>query len=192
MAKGAYIGVGGVARKIKKGYIGVYRDVEVNAKGLPSGYAELEYIENTGTQYINTGVVPTKQTKIEIEVSDWGSSEVSTTLFGAQKPSGSRYEVFINSSGKYRSYYFGAYKDFSGVSCVDKSTVIRDGVTTTINGVSVTNTEQYTNPNVPLFLLAHNSDGTATRIASAKLYSCKIYENGIRVRNYVPCTDSSR
>lgn len=26
--------------------------------GLPSGYTELEYIESSGTQYVDTGVVP--------------------------------------------------------------------------------------------------------------------------------------
>ena len=34
-------------------------------RGLPSGYTRLEYIELTGTQYINTGIVLTDPTNIE-------------------------------------------------------------------------------------------------------------------------------
>ena len=43
-------------------------DYTVPMKGgsrLPSGYTELESIEGTGTQYIDTGVSPTKSTKFQ-------------------------------------------------------------------------------------------------------------------------------
>ncbi|MBP9999707.1 MAG: hypothetical protein KBT14_03395, partial [Proteobacteria bacterium] len=36
---------------------------------LPSGYTELEYIESTGTQYIDTGTIPTVSDEFEAEVS---------------------------------------------------------------------------------------------------------------------------
>lgn len=42
MAKGAYIGVDGVARKVKKGYVGV-----------SDSYTILDYIQSSGTQYID-------------------------------------------------------------------------------------------------------------------------------------------
>lgn len=32
---------------------------------LQKGYVQLEYIESTGTQYIDTGIIPTDETKIE-------------------------------------------------------------------------------------------------------------------------------
>ena len=35
---------------------------------LPSGYLPLEYIESTGTQYINTGFKPTNNTSIETKI----------------------------------------------------------------------------------------------------------------------------
>ena len=51
MAKKAYIGVDGVARKVKNGYIGVHQDEVIQ---VAKGYTKLEYIQSTGTQYINT------------------------------------------------------------------------------------------------------------------------------------------
>ena len=35
---------------------------------LPSGYTELEYIESTGTQYIDTGLKGNLNTKVEIDM----------------------------------------------------------------------------------------------------------------------------
>ena len=33
---------------------------------LPSGYTEVGYIESSGTQYIDTGICPTNNTKVEV------------------------------------------------------------------------------------------------------------------------------
>ena len=33
---------------------------------LPNGYKELEYIESTGTQYIDTGFTPNANTRVEV------------------------------------------------------------------------------------------------------------------------------
>ena len=38
----------------------------INTRNLPSEYKEIEYIESTGTQYINTGVIPNQNTGFDI------------------------------------------------------------------------------------------------------------------------------
>ena len=55
MAKGAYIGVDGVARKVKKGYVGV-----------SDSYTILDYIQSSGTQYIDTGFMPNQDTRVAV------------------------------------------------------------------------------------------------------------------------------
>lgn len=57
MAKGVYIGVNGKARKVKKMYAGV-----------EDRYTLLDYIQSSGTQYIDTGFIPNQNTKIEMRV----------------------------------------------------------------------------------------------------------------------------
>lgn len=52
MAKGVYIGVNGKARKVKKMYVGV-----------EDRYTLLDYIQSSGTQYIDTGFIPNQNTK---------------------------------------------------------------------------------------------------------------------------------
>ena len=40
-----------------------------NINGLPLGYTEVEYLEGTGTQYIDTSIAPNYNTKIETVIS---------------------------------------------------------------------------------------------------------------------------
>ena len=37
-----------------------------NINGLPIGFQEVEYLESTGTQYIDTGFIPTGNTGIDM------------------------------------------------------------------------------------------------------------------------------
>ena len=43
--------------------------VEQDASRIPDGYTELESITSSGTQYINTGVNPTSNTRVELRTS---------------------------------------------------------------------------------------------------------------------------
>ena len=51
--------------QIVKRYKGT--DLIYSASRLPSEFQEVEYIESSGTQYIDTGFLPTINTKIECE-----------------------------------------------------------------------------------------------------------------------------
>jgi hypothetical protein len=62
----------------------------------------------------------------------------------------------------------------------------------TVNGSSnSSNSNANTNPNLTAYLFArHNSDGNEVGILM-RLYSCKIYDNGVLVRNFIPCMRNS-
>lgn len=53
-----------------------------NLSGLPSGYTQLEYIESTGTQYIDTGIIPTDETKGENLIHDFVPCKNSSNEVG--------------------------------------------------------------------------------------------------------------
>lgn len=159
--------------------------------GVENTYRVVEYIESTGTQYIDTGFMPDQNSRIDIVVSDWEKTEKTTTLFGTQKTTNNRYESVISSGGLYRSYFGGSYVDFPNtLSIGEKTTVSRNGNIISIGDNVLTNTEKTFTSTTTLFLFAHNSNGTVTRQASLKLYSCKIYDKGVLCRDYVPCIDS--
>lgn len=62
------------------------------AHGLPDGYTQLEYIESTGTQWINTGISPNTGTGLKI-------SFETSQITDAQTPVGSRSEGSVGYFG---------------------------------------------------------------------------------------------
>ena len=51
------------------GYETGYRKIFVrNTSGLPDGYTKLEYLQSSGTQYIDTGVYPNQDTRVVCDV----------------------------------------------------------------------------------------------------------------------------
>ena len=62
-------------------------DVVFNSNFFPEGYKEVEYIESTGTQYIDTGYVPKTNTKLELTLSfsgEFAPTEDNTTIFSSE------------------------------------------------------------------------------------------------------------
>ena len=49
---------------------------------MPDEYQEVEYIESTGTQRINTGYIPKTNTKMELDLSFSGDFDVSSGSVG--------------------------------------------------------------------------------------------------------------
>ena len=153
---------------------------------IPTEYTELEYIESTGNQYINTSYLPSNNTKIEVCVSGYPASQQST-LFGSRTGSSDRFQLFGSSQSLYRCYYFGGYVSFdASVSFTEKINVLMDKDGISIGGIL----KSYSMPEFkctqPLYLLAINTNGNAESHASVKLYSCRVYENGEIVRDYIP------
>ena len=99
--------------KIKRAYLGETPVFEGSKPSrLPEGYTEVEYIESSGTQYINTGVKPS--TSLTFSIDFYISSLTSDTIcfFGnyAKIPSNYiQYRAFINKTLwiAYNKQFFG-------------------------------------------------------------------------------------
>lgn len=162
---------------------------------LPEGYTQVEYIEATGTQYIDTGFVPNQDTRILCEAicEVTGSSN---WLLGCSYTASSRQFGFAASvSGYYLVSYNTVQTAFSvGINTTEKMIIDLNKniatVTTKDNFETVTATyASFTTPN-NLTLFAGNRNGTITK-GNVTIYSCRIWDNGTLVRDYIPCTDSS-
>ena len=77
-------------------------DIVFNGNYFLDGYKEVEYIESTGTQYIDTGYIPKTNTKLELTLSFNGEfsspSETNTTIFSSGTDEGNN-EFGINFGG---------------------------------------------------------------------------------------------
>ena len=99
------------------GYVTGYQRIAVphqDAGGrLPSGYTELQYIESTGTQYIDTGITPTQDYILYTKVAFLGSS--GTNVLGTRNSSNDTTNRFgIISFGA--SALFGAFYGTNSVT----------------------------------------------------------------------------
>ena len=162
---------------------------------LSSGYTPLEYIESTGTQYINTGIMtsgPGLSTEVKLELTT--NSKAEQAIIGCAN--GGRYEVYFH--GEEIGLYHNNGETWQGAVFVAqyypnviytlKGKMTDSSITQEINGVQSSYTgviSQLSEAEVTLF--RHNS-----RYAmSAKAYYVKIWQNDILVRNFIPARRDS-
>lgn len=140
-----------------------------------SDYTLLEYIESSGDQYIDTGVLGSAITNIFL---DFKFSEGPTTTGEVQMAA-----IWVNQShhiqiGLNASGFMG--KDY--ISYSQTSNILGR---TTASGAPVGS------PNYNLYLFAQNQSGSLYFPCKGRIYSCKISgESGI-IRDFVPCKNSA-
>ena len=159
---------------------------------LPSLYQQTEYIEGSGTQYIDTGFIANQDTTVQMEFALTSipvDSASSVCLFGHFGTSPSIYAARISDSSLL--YYYGADNaTVFGPTTPDlkKHTVLAEKNKIYYDDVlKITRTKNDFACSHSLSLLAQHGTTSYSRIANAKIYSCKIYSDTEPVRDFVPC-----
>ena len=157
---------------------------------LPSGYTRLEYIESTGTQYIDTGFKPNNNTRVVLDFEPTAAYSGIAGIFGIRDTKyATAANMFIfwnNGANTFRTDYFGTQKTMTVSTLLARQTVDKDKNLTTIGSVSASNTASTGQCSNNLYLFCTNDAGTANYFAKLKLYSCQIYDNGTLIRDYIP------
>ena len=150
---------------------------------LPSGYKKLEYIQSTGTQYIDTLVNIEANKPITLRV----VCDCSFNNAGVGNGVGTTISGNIFYFGTYNGSYCYGLGKVDGITSVaaDTERRIHDldavGKKLTISGkLSLTGLSFATPTASRTFWLPQWGQGI-------KLYSCQIYDNGTLVRDFVPC-----
>lgn len=156
---------------------------------LPSAYQEVDYIESSGTQYIDTGMKLTEKSGVELKISD--------LTFGSRKIFGSRTSATSNN--------FSIISTSSSIVCdfynysVNRLTVntpITDPITISMNNqkLSLNTNEQvvssynsFTTPGNAYIFNGAGSFPAGYTNASMRLYYCRLYDNGVLKKNLIPC-----
>lgn len=154
-------------------------------------YEKLEYIEGTGTQYINTDFIPNQNTKVvmDAQIVENVALSVRITYFGCRKMNAGIYYALMKANHTKDLLYWEYGTNYSITFAINwntRRTIIADKGKITIDGQS----EQYNTTSfeigLPLYLLASNDDGIASYFAKGRIYSCKIYDNDVLIRDYIP------
>lgn len=155
-------------------------------KGLPAGYEKLDYIETTGTQYIDTGITMKTSTTIDcrFEVID----RVNDYLFGQEQNSGSMmYSGLYNASVYeygWNAYNFPASDFIYMTQRIDGSTLI-----TNINNSSFNMPINTTLPSYTTKIFRCNANRPYN--GKARVFFFAIKENGNPVIELYPCRRTS-
>lgn len=162
---------------------------------LPSGYKQLEYIESSGTQYIDTEYYPRWNTRIvdEIKMAAYSGTKAAFGTRNANSATASKaFAVFQTGANTFRVDYFGSSKTITlDVSTDQKLTIDMNKNVCVIGGKTATNTAVTSGEaTYTLMLFTYSSSGKAGSLSSMRRYSTKVYEGDVLVRHYIPSETS--
>lgn len=160
---------------------------------LPQGYTRCKYLESTGTQYINTNFKPNNNTSIEIKVTVQNS--INTCLYCSRTNlSQITYSAFLMQGTNLRIDYGNQQNLTNHESLIGKEYVYRQEKNEIyVNGELIaTIKEKNFQCAYNMYLLAsHIGEINIDNCRNSILYYCKIWDNNILVRNFIPCLDSN-
>ena len=173
----------------KKAYIGVPSFEPVK---LPSGYTQVEYIQSSGTQYIDTGFKPNNNTKIVLDFELMSTVGDYLALYGSRNGATSAqfWALFRSSDGKYDGRYGAQTSVLQGTSG-NRHLIISDKNTFSIDGTKSSFTVESFSGNYNVYICAINDEGAMQRASCIKIFNCQIYNNGVLARNYIPSKNSN-
>lgn len=195
----SYIGTNKVGKMylgdtaIGKAYLG--EDLVYDSAGggqvLPYD-AEIEFLQSSGTQYIDTGIKPTTNTRVVLECSNLRQSGNENETFGCGATvNGSRVRFHVVAVAHWNGYkfHFGCGSGILYTTTADNAkhifelsgdgSVVQDGVNYSI-GSSITSISQ----TMPLF--ARLWDGAYQYTTGVRVHSFKCYEDGALILDFIP------
>lgn len=170
---------------------------------LPERFKRAEYLESSGTQWINAEYVPNNETGMYIDAEATAKGDLIPMGAGPNNASSSITVVRVpvygngNSSGFYWnswisygqvSYTSGRYKGYTNFLNSRQSEIIIDGTSKGIKTLSTLSTSHTTN-NIYLFGTSAN-DGNINSAWRGKIFEAKISEGTAIVRHFIPVYDT--
>ena len=160
--------------------------------GLPEGYTALEYIQSSGTQYIDTGRKLTQDSDITIDFSIVGEIKRDAGVFGSRESaSKNNLTLFQNMDPIVFTGDFSEYKNhrFSVTSSLERTKIRMNKAGVWVNDISQkswSNVADFKTPTNGLIFDVGNNNWTG-RKAIMRLYS---YTDG-DAQQLVPCLDAN-
>lgn len=179
--------------KIVKAYQG--SDLVFDASGgsvtpvLPYD-AEVEYLQSTGTQYINTGITIGTNTVVELKGQFTTQDSTYQTLVGSA--TSTDFGVMIGLQSGTGKLYIQVGKNNYALTDGSQTglhtfiaSVANSTQSLSVDGTSSSAAIVTPVSNMNMYLFARNKS-TVSNFAKAKIYYCKIWNGGTLVRDFIP------
>lgn len=170
----------------------IEREVTPSSR-LPEGYTEVQYIQSSGTQWIDTGFKPNQNTRIKMDCNVIGFNSGDAFLFGARIASGNTAFCLAadDANTRWFALYGNAVQNPTG-TCTGKHSIDFNQNVLTLDGKNFTFAKTTFQSSYNLLLFATITNGNVdSQRGNMAVYACQIYDNGNLIRDFVPCIDST-
>lgn len=186
----------------KKNHIEIEIDGNTTQSILPREYQEVEYIESTGTQYIDTGILASPVFKMEADFQftyNYLGTTEKPTNGTVQSPS---YIAFGYNTAVTATNFYLAYSSYTVDTSIPFDTKKHRCVIQGLGGSGNTGrwnidgsvgdktgiiNGTFSKGTLPFILFARNSKSGIGGFAKMRLFAFKFYEDNIIIRDFIPC-----
>lgn len=149
-------------------------------------YKVLSYIESNGSQFIDTGVIPTVNTKVETTVNFLSTNTTYNSIFGATgNNSSNQFVVYRNNASSMTGQVGISVINSSGVTITGENKCVLGGGVFQYGSFSAAISSPLNNFNNTIYLFAMNGGGAASLGANMQTSYFKIWEGDTLIRDYV-------
>lgn len=200
-----------ISNKIAINYLGIYDVVDIDDKPvkslskdtewifqfvsgpkLPSGYTELEYIQSSGTQYIDTGFKPNQDTRVVTKFDMIQTDTAWRKLWGSGSGSYNLdFALWNDGTTKLQSYYGTKTNDAVPITSMSLNVDANKNIWE-YSGETITFDKNNFTCAYSMYIFNVNKDNSSAYLPGMmKLYLFKIYDNDVLVRDFIPCKNTS-
>lgn len=157
-------------------------------KGKQYAYYQLDYIQSSGTQYIDTTYTKPSSNNGPLINMSFQFTDTSTStqaLFGCYHSSTYQYRMYIGATTANKWYLRWRNSEYTSSTTWATNTtyslqakLTRDDKYISIGGTKVVNNTDYESnyPSLSMYLFADNNNGTAEQFSKIRLYSASLYD----------------
>ena len=164
----------------------------VSGPKLPSGYTELEYIQSSGTQYIDTGFKPNQDTRVVTKFDMIQTDTAWRKLWGSGSGSYNLdFALWNSGTTKLQSYYGTKTNDAVPITGMSLNVDANKNIWK-YSGETITFDKNNFTCAYSMYIFNVNKDDNSQYFPGMmKLYLFKIYDNDVLVRDFIPCKNPS-
>ena len=150
-----------------------------------SNYTWLDYLQSSGTQYINTGVIPNSNTRIVVK------ALLSTpySIYGVNQSGAAFNMTGSSSNGGVMYYYWGGGGASKMTNMYNEVHIFEQNKNVCYVDNNIYHIYTYSSwaATAPMFLFGRNNGTALNDAGTVRIYNCQIYDNGTLIRDFVPC-----
>ena len=173
----------------------IYKNGKLEENFLPDNYQQVEYIESTGTQYIDTTVIGKPGLKTFLKITTPNIvNPIDQNVLGCVDNNSFRIYPLALYNGKWRYGFNELYENSSGELNGNTTYIIEtylgksEQYLKVNNETLVTSNKSYDySTQLSMFLFARNRRSYAGFFFQGKIYYCQIFNESEKVRDFIPC-----